>query len=165
MAPRFALFIGGSITGTACEMREYKKEGSGMEEYRLAEAESRFAELIWENEPIRSGELAALAAEKLSWKSTTSYTVLRRLCDRGIFKNTDRVVTSLISREQFYTYKSRQFVEDTFGGSLPRFLNAFAGGKGLDAKQVQEIRRIIDAYDGNEESEAACRKREGSSHE
>lgn len=123
-----------------------------MAEYKLAEAESRFADLIWENEPIRSGELAVLAARKLSWKSTTSYTVLRRLCDRGIFQNRDCVVTSLISREQFETYQSRQFVEDIFGGSLPRFLTAFAGGKGLDAKQVQEIRRLIDDYE-KEQSE------------
>ncbi len=127
-----------------------KRRESVMAEYRLAEAESRFADLIWENEPIRSGELAALAAQRLSWKSTTSYTVLRRLCDRGIFKNTDCVVTSLISREQFETHKSRQFVEDSFGGSLPRFLTAFAGRKGLDAKQVQEIRRLIDDYEKEE---------------
>ena len=118
-----------------------------MAEYRLAEAESRFADIIWEREPIRSGELVELAARKLSWKSTTSYTVLRRLCDRGIFQNRDSVVTSLIGREQFYSQKSRQFVEDTFGGSLPRFLTAFIGGGRLDAAQAEELRKLIEAYE------------------
>lgn len=117
-----------------------------MAEYRLAEAEARFADLIWQNEPILSRELVQLAAQELSWKSTTSYTVLRRLCDRGIFQNQNTTVTSLVSREQFYSQKSRQFVEDTFGGSLPGFLSAFIGAGRLNAAQADEIKQLIDNY-------------------
>lgn len=117
-----------------------------MAEYRLAEAEARFADLIWQNEPILSRELVQLAAQELSWKSTTSYTVLRRLCDRGIFQNQNTTVTSLVSREQFYSQKSRQFVEDTFGGSLPGFLSAFIGTGRLNAAQADEIKQLIDNY-------------------
>lgn len=117
-----------------------------MAEYRLAEAEAKFADFIWEKEPIRSKELVALAKEKMSWKSTTSYTVLRRLCERGIFQNKNSIVTSLVSREQFYSGKCRQFVEDTFGGSLPGFLTAFMGGNKLNVQQAEEIKQLIDQY-------------------
>lgn len=117
-----------------------------MAEYRLAEAEAKFADMIWENEPIHSKDLVQMAARELSWKSTTSYTVLRRLCDRGIFQNENTVVTSLISRDQFYARKSRQFVEDTFGGSLPKFLSAFIGAGRLNARQAEEIKQLIDEF-------------------
>ncbi|MGN1142990.1 MAG: BlaI/MecI/CopY family transcriptional regulator [Anaerovoracaceae bacterium] len=121
-----------------------------MTEYKLAEAESRFADLIWDNEPISSGQLVKLAGEKMEWKSTTCYTVLRRLCDRGLFQNENSVVTSCISREEFYSHKSRQFVEESFGGSLPKFLAAFMGKKKLSQQQIDEIRQMIDRY-GEEE--------------
>lgn len=117
-----------------------------MPEYKLAEAESKFADLIWEKEPVSSRELVSLASQELSWKSTTSYTVLRRLCDRGIFQNQNSTVTSLISKEEFYAQKSRQFVEDTFGGSLPKFLSAFIGGRKLSCRQAEEIKQMIDNY-------------------
>lgn len=118
-----------------------------MPEYKLAEAESKFADLIWENEPLLSKELVQLSAETLHWKSTTSYTVLRRLCDRGLFKNENSVVTSLVSKDEFYSQKSEQFVKDTFGGSLPKFLAAFISTKKLSKKQVDEIRKMIDEYE------------------
>ena len=118
-----------------------------MIEYKLAEAESRFANLIWENEPVASGELIRMAAAELSWKSTTSYTVLRRLCDRGLFQNENSVVTSCISREEFYSHKSREFVEESFGGSLPKFLAAFMGKKKLSEEQIAEIKKMIEDYE------------------
>ena len=117
-----------------------------MAEYKLAEAEAKFADLIWQHEPIASGELIKLSEKELSWKSTTSYTVLRRLCDRGIFQNENSTVTSLVGKEEFYGAKSAQFVEDTFGGSLPKFLASFMGRKKLSPKQIAEIQQLIDNY-------------------
>lgn len=122
-----------------------------MAEYRLAEAEAKFADIIWDREPILSKELIKLSEEQLAWKSTTSYTVLRRLCDRGIFQNIDSTVTSKISRKEFYSFKSQQFVEDTFGGSLPKFLTAFIGGKKLNEKQITEIKELIDQFEEGED--------------
>ena len=118
-----------------------------MIEYKLAEAESRFADLIWDNEPVASGQLIKMAAEELYWKSTTSYTVLRRLCDRGLFKNENSVVTSCISRAEFDSHKSHQFVEESFGGSLPKFLAAFMGKKKLNDAQIAEIQKMIDEFE------------------
>lgn len=118
-----------------------------MPEYRLTKVEAKFADLIWNNEPIASGELVRLSAKELSWKSTTSYTVLRRLCDRGIFQNESSVVTSLMKRDEFYGMKSKQFVEDTFGGSLPKFLASFIGAKKLNQGQIDEIKHLIDSYE------------------
>ena len=124
-----------------------EREGAAMIEYKLAEAESRFAELIWDNEPLASGELVKMAAAQLEWKSTTSYTVLRRLCDRGLFQNVDSVVTSCVSREDFYKHKSHQFVEESFGGSLPKFLVAFMGKKKLSEEQIAEIQKMIEDFE------------------
>jgi predicted transcriptional regulator len=117
-----------------------------MAEYRLAEQESKFADLIWENEPISSPELVRLSAEAMRWKKSTTYTILRRLCERGLFKNDDATVTSLVSRDEFYAEQSRRYVEDTFGGSLPRFLAAFVSGKGISEKQADELTRLINEY-------------------
>ncbi len=117
-----------------------------MKEYRLAETEARFAELIWQREPISSPELVRLCEKEFKWKKSTTYTVLKKLCDRGIFRNEKAVVTSLISREEFFSYKSRKFVEDSFGGSIPRFLAAFMGGKKLTAQEAEEIKKVIDDF-------------------
>lgn len=117
-----------------------------MKEYKLAEGELRFAELIWEKEPIISPELVKLCEKKFNWKKSTTYTVLKKLCDRGIFQNEKAVVTSLISKEEFYSHKSRSFVEESFGGSIPRFLTAFMGGKKLTAEQAEEIKDLIDSF-------------------
>jgi len=115
-----------------------------MTEYKLGEIEARFADLIWTNEPVLSGELVKLAEKELSWKKSTTYTILRRLCERGLFQNQDGVVTSLLTRQDFYAVQSEKFVEETFSGSLPQFLTAFATRKKLSEKEIDEIQRFID---------------------
>ena len=115
-----------------------------MAEYKLGEIEMKFAELIWSNEPISSGELASLSLEKLKWKRTTTYTVLKRLCDKGIFKNEKGVVTSLVSKQLFQAKQSEEFVEGTFGGSLPNFVAAFVSQKKLSKDEIEELKRIIE---------------------
>lgn len=117
-----------------------------MREYKLAKLEARFADFIWDKEPVPSPELVKLCEKEFAWKKSTTYTVLKKLCDRGIFRNENAVVTSLISREEFYGYKSRQFVEDSFDGSIPKFLAAFMGGKKLTRQQAEEIKQLIDGY-------------------
>lgn len=106
--------------------------------------ESRFADIIWSHEPLLSKDLVKMAEEALKWKPTTSYTVLKRLCERGIFQLQDKTVTSRISREEFYGMKSEQFVEETFDGSLPAFLAAFGSRKKLTDEEVDELKRLID---------------------
>ena len=122
-----------------------------MKEYRLAEGEAKFARLIWQREPISSPELVKLCEKEFGWKKSTTYTVLKKLCERGIFQNEKAEVTSLISEEEFYSYKSRKFVEDSFGGSIPRFLTAFMGGKKLSIEQANEIKNLIDSFAGDED--------------
>ena len=117
-----------------------------MKEYKLAEGEARFAELIWQKEPITSPELVKLCEKEFNWKKSTTYTVLKKLCDRGIFQNENAVVTSLISKEEFFSYKSRKFVEDSFDGSIPKFLTAFMNGKKLTDEQAEEIKNLIDSF-------------------
>ena len=119
-----------------------------MAEYKLAEVESRFADLIWANEPLTSRRLAELAEEALSWKRTTTYTILKRLCDRGLFQNQSGRVTSLVSREEFYARQSERFVEDNFQGSLPAFLAAFGSRKRLSDREIQELQALIDKMRG-----------------
>jgi len=106
--------------------------------------ESRFADMIWENEPIPSPELVKLAERELSWKKSTTYTVLKRLCERGIFRNQGGIVTSLISRRDFYAVQSEKFVEETFSGSLPAFLAAFTTRKKLSQEEIDELQALID---------------------
>ena len=117
-----------------------------MKEYRLAEGEAKFAKLIWQKEPISSPELVKLCEKEFGWKKSTTYTVLKKLCERGIFQNEKAVVTSLLSEEEFYSYKSRKFVEESFGGSIPKFLTASMGGKKLSADQAEEIKELIDRF-------------------
>ena len=119
-----------------------------MAEYKLGEVESRFAEIIWEQEPLSSRELAVLAEERLQWKRTTTYTILKRLCDRGLFQNNGGTVTSLVSREEFYAEQSKQFVEDTFQGSLPAFLAAFGSRKKLSDPEIDELKKVIESMRG-----------------
>lgn len=116
-----------------------------MAEYKLGEVESVFADIIWNNEPLSSRRLAELAQERLNWKRTTTYTVLKRLCDRELFQNVDSTVTSLVSREEFYARQSEQFVEETFQGSLPAFLAAFGSRKQLSDAEIDELQKVIDA--------------------
>lgn len=115
-----------------------------MAEYRLGEVEMRFASLIWENEPIQSGELAKLSEKEMKWKKSTTYTILKRLCEKGIFQNEKGTVTSLISFKEFRAKQSEQFVEETFKGSLPGFVAAFCSQKKLSKEEVKELKRIID---------------------
>lgn len=117
-----------------------------MTDYRLGEIEMRFAELIWQNEPVASGDLVKLAEKELCWKKSTTYTILRRLCEREIFQNRDSVVTSLLSKEEFLAGQSEKFVEETFSGSLPHFLAAFSSRKKLSDKEIEEIQRFIDEH-------------------
>ena len=117
-----------------------------MDDKKLGAVEARFADLIWQNAPIRSGELVKLCEAELQWKKPTTYTVLRRLCQRGIFSNDDGVVTARISREGFYAMQSERFVEETFSGSLPSFLAAFTRRRSLSAAEIEEIRKMIDSY-------------------
>ena len=116
-----------------------------MDDKKLGAVEARFADLIWQNAPIRSGELVKLCEAELTWKKPTTYTVLRRLCQRGIFSNDDGIVTALISRDEFYAMQSERFVEETFCGSLPSFLTAFTRRRSLSAAEIEEIRRLIDS--------------------
>lgn len=118
-----------------------------METPKIYETEYRFCCIIWENEPINSGELVKLAAKELGWKKSTTYTIIRRLCERGILKSEDAVITSLYSKEQVQRQESREFLDKTFDGSLPAFLAAFAGSKSLSEKDVAEIRKMIDDYE------------------
>lgn len=114
-----------------------------MAEYRLGEAEMQFAEIIWEKEPVSSGELVKLCAEKLNWKKSTTHTVLRRICEKGLFQNQNGLVQSLVGKEDFFAGQSEKFVEESFGGSLPRFLAAFTSRKKISEKEIQEIQKII----------------------
>lgn len=116
-----------------------------MDEIRLGVVEAHFAEIIWANEPLHSRELVKLCEKELRWKKPTTYTVLRKLCERGIFQNQDGIVSSVISREEFFSIQSEQFVEETFEGSLPAFLAAFTRRKSLSAEEIREIRKLIDA--------------------
>lgn len=115
-----------------------------MADMRLGVVETRFADLIWENEPISSGELVKLCEQELSWKKSTTYTILRRLCERGIFSNQKGMVTSLISKDEFNAMQSEKFVEDTFEGSLPKFLAAFTTRKRLSDAEIDELQKFID---------------------
>ena len=114
-----------------------------METPKIFESELRFCEILWEHQPVRSSELAHLCAEKLGWKKSTTYTVIKRLTERGVVQTEDAVVTALVSRDQVQRAESRAFVERNFSGSLPGFLNAFVGGRGLAAEEADELRRMI----------------------
>lgn len=118
-----------------------------MNNYQMGEIESRFADIIWQNEPISSTELTKRGKELFGWKKSTAYTVLKRLCRKGIFQNSNGTVTSLISRHKFYSLQSERFIADTFGGSLPAFLNAFTAGKALSPKEVEHLRRMVAEYE------------------
>lgn len=114
--------------------------------YKLGEVEMKFADLIWNNEPIPSGVLVKLANAELEWKKSTTYTIIRKLCEKGIFYNGDGIVTSLVSKAEYHAMQTEQFVEETFEGSLPKFLVAFATKKKLSEKEIQEIQKFIDEH-------------------
>ena len=118
-----------------------------MTEYKLGVVESRFADIVWANAPLSTAELVKRCEAELQWKRTTTYTVLKKLGEKGLFRLEDGVVAALLSREEYYAAQSEKFVEETFEGSLPAFLAAFTKRKQLSAKEVAEIRAMIDSYE------------------
>lgn len=122
-----------------------------MENYRLGVVEGRFADIIWQREPISSGELVKLCEAELEWKKSTTYTVLKKLCEKGIFKNEGGTVTSLISKEEYFSLQSEKFIDDEFDGSLPAFIAAFTSRKQLSKKEIFEIKQLIDSFEAKEE--------------
>ncbi len=117
-----------------------------MSEIELGAVQERFADLIWAHEPIGSGELVKLCEKELNWKKPTTYTVLRKLCEKGLLKNEGGVVSSRVSREEFYSSKSEQIVRESYQGSLPAFVAAFISRKTLTAGEAEEIQKMIDAF-------------------
>lgn len=118
-----------------------------MSDLKLGFVESKFADLIWENEPIPSGQLVKLCEEELSWKKPTTYNVLRKLCEKGIFQNVHGTVSSLIARADFYAMQGEAFLDEAFHGSLPAFIAAFTRRKSLTPQEAEEIRKMIDAFE------------------
>lgn len=120
-----------------------------MKDYKLGVMETKFAELIWDNAPVSSGDLVKLCEKVLTWKKSTTYTMLRRLCVRKIFQNKDGVVSSLMSKREFNALQSEKFVDETFHGSLPQFLAAFTMRKKLSESEINEIQRLINEKKGD----------------
>ncbi len=119
-----------------------------MGDMKLGVIETRFAEIIWANAPLSTNQLIKLCAEELEWKRTTTYTVLKKLCEKGIFKTENSLVTVVISRQEFEGMQSEQFVEETFHGSLPAFLTAFNSRKKLSDAEIDEIQKLINRMRG-----------------
>ena len=117
-----------------------------MEEIRLCDSEYRFLQVVWAAAPVPSGQLAELCRQQLGWKKSTVYTVLKKMCEKGLLRNENAVVTVLVPRERVTAAEAEQFVDRTFGGSLPGFLAAFMSGKKLTAREAEEVKRLIDQY-------------------
>ena len=115
-----------------------------MEKYKLFNAEYKFASIVWDNEPINSTELVKLCADKLGWKKSTTYTVLKKLSERSILQNKEAVVTALVKREDVQKYESNAVVEKSFDGSLPKFLTAFLDERKITEKEAEELKQIIE---------------------
>lgn len=117
-----------------------------MNQYKLGEMEKRFADLIWQHEPVSSRTLTELCAEAFDWKRSTTYTMLKRLCERGIFKNDSGTVRALLSKNEFGAAQGEEFLHEAFGGSLPKFLAAFTRRNKLDEREIKEIERLINKH-------------------
>ncbi len=117
-----------------------------MIDIELGAVQERFADIIWDNEPIASGDLVKLCEKELNWKKPTTYTVLRKLCEKGLLKNENGIVRSLISKKDFYSVKSEQIIKDSYQGSLPAFIAAFISRKEISAEEAEEIQKMIDAF-------------------
>ena len=115
-------------------------------EFEIGVVQERFMDLIWKGEPIASGELVKLCEKELNWKKPTTYTVLRRLCEKGLLQNVDGIVTSLISRENYYSAKSERVIEDSYEGSLPAFVAAFLSRGKITEREAEEIQGMIEAF-------------------
>ena len=120
-----------------------------METPKIFESEYKFACIVWDKEPVTMKELIKLCNEELEWKRTTTYTVVKRLCERGILKNEEGVVTSIYTKEQIQYSESRQFLDKTFEGSLPGFMAAFLKGKKISEKEIKELRQMLDEFENN----------------
>lgn len=120
-----------------------------MEIPKIFESEYRFCQILWENEPVTSSELVRLCSERLEWKKSTTYTVIKRLSERGVLTSENAVVTSLVSKEQVQIAESEEFLERNFSGSLPNFIAAFTSRKNLSEQEILEIQKILDSYKGN----------------
>ena len=118
-----------------------------MSEFKLGMVEARFADIVWANEPLTTKELVSLCEKELNWKRTTTYTVLKKLCERGIFKTENSVVTSIVSKNEFYAIQSENFVDETFAGSLPAFIAAFSSRKKPTSKELEEIKKMLDSFE------------------
>lgn len=115
----------------------------------LTDAEEKLAALVWRDAPLTSPELVALAEREMGWKKSTTYTVLKKLCDKGVFKNENANVSVVLTRDEQIARQSRRYVEDTFGGSLPKFITSFFGGRKLTPEQAAELKRLIEEYEGS----------------
>lgn len=152
---RFCLFLKTELTNWSNNSRLTLKKRSTsirpkgdeqMEELKLGAVESKFADIIWDNEPISSGRLVKLCEQRLEWKKSTTYTMLKRLCERGLFQNEKGIVSSVMTREEFGAAQSEKIIEESFDGSLPAFIAAFASRRKLSSADVAEIQKMIDAY-------------------
>ena len=117
-----------------------------MDNSKLCESDYRFMLLVWENEPVASGKLVTVCADKLGWKKSTTFTVLRKMIEKGFLQNVDSIVRAIIPKEQVQAFESERFVEHAFAGSLPQFLVSFLGGKTLSAREARELKRLIDDH-------------------
>ena len=127
-----------------------RKGHFSMMDLELGIVQERFADIVWANEPVGSGELVKICEKELNWKKPTTYTVLRKLCEKGLLKNENGIVSSVISREDFYSSKTEQIIEESFDGSLPAFIASFISHKNLTAKEAEEIQKMIDTFkEGN----------------
>ena len=117
-----------------------------MPDFELGAVQERFADIVWAHEPVASGDLVKICEKELGWKKPTTYTVLRKLCEKGLLQNADGTVSSLVSKEDFYSAKSEQVVTESYNGSLPAFIAAFTSRKKLSAAEADEIQRMIDEF-------------------
>ena len=115
----------------------------------LTEAEEKLANLIWRDAPLTSPDLVALAEREMDWKKSTTYTVLKKLCDKGVFKNENANVSVVLTKDEQIARQSRRYVEDTFGGSLPKFITSFFSGGKLSSEQAEELKRLIEEHEGS----------------
>lgn len=117
-----------------------------MDQFELCESEYRFAAIVWDNEPLGSGELVKLCSEKLGWKKSTTYTVLKKLCERNILKNENSMVSALVKRDQVQKFESEKFMERNFSGSLPLFITSFLSGKKISKAEAERLQKLIDNH-------------------
>ena len=117
-----------------------------MPDFELGAVQERFADIVWAHEPVASGDLVKICEKELGWKKPTTYTVLHKLCEKGLLQNENGIVTSLISKEDFYSERSTPIVEESFAGSLPAFVAAFISKKELTSAEVDDIQKMIDTF-------------------